>query len=1136
MLHLHRAERADALVDALGTVLAEPLPDPFAPDVIAIPTRGMERWLTQRLSAHLGASAGRGDGIVANVGFPSLRTLVDEAVAAAIALPADADAWQPGRMVWPLLDVVDGALGEDWLRLLADHLENSVGGLEEDETARRLSAVRHIAGLYDRYALYRPQMLRSWLAGEDCDASGRRLNDAALWQAELWRRLRRTIGQPGPAERTDAAADALIMDPTLSDLPPRLSLFGLTRLPARQLQVLRALSVGRDVHLFLLHPSLALWDRIAASSSPPSDAPVRRADDLTRTLPRNRLLESWGSDARELQLVASGHYVDHPAPLADAPASLLGLIQRDVRADVAPPGAPLPGAPDTRPVLADDDTSIQIHSCHGRARQVEVLRDAILHLLQEDRTLQPRDVIVMCPDIEAFAPLIQATFGAGEIDADGELALPDEVRPPDLRVRLADRSLRQTNPVLGTVSRLLELADQRLTASQVLDLADRGPVRRRFGFDDDDLSRIEDWVSDSGVRWGLDPAHRTPFKLTNVPFNTWRSGLDRVLLGVAMTEDDQRLVGDVLPLDDVESGAIDLAGRFAELVDRLATIADAFAVAKTLPAWTAAIGEAADALTACAPRDGWQRAELDRMLGDLTAEAAVGGRGSLIELAEIRALLADRLAGRPTRANFRTGHLTICTLVPMRSVPHRVVCLLGLDDGVFPRRSPRDGDDLLVEDPHVGDHDSRAEDRQMLLDALLAATDRLVITYTGNDERTNAVKPPAVPVGELLDMADRTVQVDDVRERLVRRHKLQPFDPENFAADAPWSFDRITLAGAQALAASERTATGPFLPGPLPPLTSPVVELDELIRFVGHPVKAFLRGRLGISLTDISEELRDALPIELDALEKWGVGDRILRALLAGGTIQAAVAAERARGDLPPGRLGQRAVEEAAETASAIFGQAATHFSRTHDLGSLDVNLVLPDGRRFSGTVAGVCDDRLQAVQYSRVRAKHRIEAWVRLLAATVAHPELALSAMTIGRSATRGRKVDAVRLGPVPVEDAWAALTDLIELYDRGMREPAPVSCAAGAAYAAAALHDRPVLKAVENEWKSAYTFDKEDREPEHLLAFGGELTVEDLLTGVPREDEKGPGWDEHQHSRFGRWAVRIWKPLLDAEEVASR
>src|SRR5215217_2035345 len=560
MLHVHRAERADGLVSALAELLADPLPDPLAAEVVCVPTRGMERWLTQRVSDRLG--------ICANVEFPSPRRLADEAVAAVSGYDADADPWQPERMVWPLLETVAAALREPFLRSLAEHL----GG--ESRQSRRFTAIRHLAGLYDRYALQRPEMLRSWAEGRDVDADGRGLPADAAWQAELWRRLRDRIGCEGPAERLEAACARLAADAGYAELPSRLSLFGLTRLPAAHLAVLRALSTGREVHVFLLHPSPALWERLG-----PSTGVRRRARDMSASQVENRLLASWGRDARELQLVVGADHADHHHATAVEPGTLLARIQDDVRRDRAP-----------TPAAVDD--SVQVHSCHGRARQVEVLRDAILRLLQEDETLEPRDVIVMCPDIETFAPLIQATFGAGEAaDDDEELqAIPVEARPPDLRVRLADRSLRQTNPMLGVAGRLLDLAEQRLTASQVLDLADREPVRRRFRFDDDDLARLEDWVAESGIRWGLDAAHRSPFKLDALPAGTWRAGLDRVLLGVTMTEEGQRLLGGVLPLDDVESGAIDLAGRFAELVDRVEVAVDSLREPKPIAAWAGAIG------------------------------------------------------------------------------------------------------------------------------------------------------------------------------------------------------------------------------------------------------------------------------------------------------------------------------------------------------------------------------------------------------------------------------------------------------------------------------------------------------------------------------------------------------------------
>jgi exodeoxyribonuclease V gamma subunit len=1086
VLHLHRAERADGLVAALGALLVDPLPDPFAPEVIAVPTRGMERWLTQTLSASLGARPERSDGVCANVDFPPPGRLVGEAVAAASGIDPDEDRWLPERAVWPLLEVVDACLDEAWLHPLAAYLDGPV------RRTRRLSTVRDLAGLFSRYALHRPEMLRAWANGEDGE-----------WQAELWRRLRERIGQPSPAERLDPACARLRDDPSSVQLPERLSLFGLTRLPASHLQVLRALAAARDVHLFLLHPSPALWDAVA-EHGPPA---IRRADDRTAELAANRLLASWGHDAREMQLVVTGEYDDHHHAVPFATDTLLARLQADVRAN-RPAGEPS--------LLDPGDRSVQVHACHGRARQVEVLRDAILHELQEDPTLEPRDVIVMCPDIETFAPLIHATFGAGESFVEDDAAVR---AGPDLRVRLADRSLRQTNPLLGVVAALIDLAEQRVTASQLLDLADREPVRRRFRFDDDDVSRLQDWIADSGIRWGLDAQHREPFRLSDVTAGTWRFGIDRVLAGVAMTEDDQRLFAGVLPLDDVESGAIDLAGRFAELVDRLQTALDALATEQPIDAWAAAIAGAADALTSISARDVWQRLELQRLLDDVVSDAVANP--TPIALPELRALVADRLRGRPTRANFRTGHLTICTLVPMRSVPHRVVCLLGLDDEAFPRKGARDGDDLILGDPHVGDRDGRLEDRQMLLDALLAAKDRLIVTYTGNDERTNAPRPPAVPVGELLDV------IDD--PRVVVRHPLQPFDPKNFkrgalVRDRHWGFDTVTLGGAEALD-GPRLAPAPFLPYPLPPADASVIEVEDLVRFAQHPVRAFLRQRLGISVRDFAEEVEDDLPVELDGLAKWEIGQRLVDAMLAGTDGRTATLAEIARGSLPPGILGRPVIEDVFPVAKEIV--AAAHAIESSPPDSIDVRLALPDGRLLSGTVPGVSGDVLRAVTYSKLGTRQRLAAWVRLLAMTVARPERGFSAATVGR-ASGAACVAVARIPPLGRDEALDHLAALLDLYDRGMREPLPLYCSTSAAYARAVGGD-PVA-AARREW-SEDRFSPENDEAEHQLVLGGALSLDDLLAEPPRA---GEDWGITEPSRLGRLAVRLWSGLLAHEELA--
>ena len=1027
--------------------------------------------------------------------------------------------------------MVQSALAEPWLRVLAAHLGASPDAPDEARRARRLSSVRHIAELFDRYARHRPAMLEAWGRGDDAAVPG-----DALWQAELWRRLRARVDAPDPAARLQGACHRLREEPARVDLPERLSLFGLTRLPAATLAVLAALAARREVHLFVLHPSPALWDRVAEVATAQV---LRRDDDPTAYLATNRLLASWGQDARELQLMlqsAAEESVDHHHPVAHGATTLLERIQADVRADQVPI---------ERKPLKSDDRSIQVHACHGRSRQVEVLRGAILHLLEEDPTLEPRDVIVMCPDIETFAPLIQATFGAGEIAGIQDDPLPDDIRPPDLRVRLADRSLRQTNPILGVIGVLLDLAGGRATASEVLDLADRAPVRRRLHFDDDDLSRIEDWVAGSGIRWGLDAEHRAPFKLDKLDAGTWRAGLDRVLLGVTMSE---TLLGGVLALDDVDSGSIDLAGRLAELVDRLQAALDSLTTPQPIDAWAHSIATAADALTATTAGDAWQRAELQRLLDDVVAGATTANQvnPTVLELAEVRALLAERLAGRPTRANFRTGHLTVCTLMPMRSVPHRVVCLLGLDDGAFPRRTARDGDDLILDDPHVGDRDPRAEDRQLLLDALLAAQDRLVITYTGNDERTNIERPPAVPVGELLDAIDATVTNPAggrARERVLVRHPLQPFDRRDFvpagrAGGRPWSFDRVMLDGARALTA-DRPPPAPFLAKPLPAPAANIVELDDLVRFVSHPVRAFLRQRLGVSVGDFSDELSDVLPVELDPLEQWAVGGRLLDALLAGTPIAQAVEVEVARGTLPPGRLALPVVARVRPVIEQIAAEVDRVCGDGFEPGSVDVNLDLGDGRRLSGTVANVGNHLLRSVAYSRVSPSARLSAWVRLLALTAGDPSRPYEALTIGRAqrdAPEHAAVTIARIAPLDGGVARRELLKLVELRDRGLREALPIATASSAAYARAAARGKDGATAARKQWESGWKFDGEDAKPEHQLVYGGALAFEDLLAQRPREDEKGEGWDEREETRFGRCARRLWDGLREHETVTDR
>ncbi|WP_280422889.1 exodeoxyribonuclease V subunit gamma [Nocardia carnea] len=1246
-LHIHRAERADALAGALAAVLAEPLPDPFATEVVAVPAKGVERWLAQQLSGVLGAAPGTGDGIAANIRFPAPAALVEEVLAEATGIGAHTDPWAHDRVVWTLLRVIDDAVREPWCAVLAHHLGQDAADTgsagAEHRLGRRYATAARLATLFDGYAVQRPRLITEWADGADTDGAGRPLPEDLAWQPALWRRLRAAVGAPGPAERLHAACARLRAEPGAVALPDRLSLFGATRLPAAHLAVLTALAAHRDLHLWLTHPSPAMWrslDRYrmtsqvpardsggriarsapanpaAGSGSAPAPGPssawsttetgdpavgagvtgrlldsevtsavelfaeasevvnpssalgagpaeVRvagavpgagalysaepaRLEDVSATLVRHPLLAGLSRDIRELQLRLPPAETDirHPAPpvpvLSQAGASgrPLGEIRRDAEGSVDN------GDDRTRPAtllqalqahIRDDDWppvagrysgdgSVQIHACHGPVRQVEVLRECLLGLFAADPTLEPRDVVIMCPEVESFAPLVRAAFGQ-PVPAGAET--PDAAAHPGhrLRVRLADRGRGATNPLLGLVALLLELARGRVTVTEVLDLAACEPVRRACGFDDDDLERMREWAVEAGARWGIGRRQRHAFGLGEFEQNTLNAALDRILLGVTADESSQDWLDRVLPLDDVDSNDIDLAGRFAEYIDRLASILRDLQGPAPAAEWSASLGRALDLLTDVAPSQEWIRTEACRELAAATAYAG----DTELRLADITELLQSRLAATPTRANFRTGELTVCTMTPMRSVPHRVVVLLGMDDEVFPRGAGLDGDDIPARDPLLGERDPRSEDRQLLLDAIMAARDTLVVVHTGADPVTGAYRPPAVPVAELLDTVRAHVGPEGV-PAVLTRHPLQPHDRRNFAAAAPFSFDSAAYAGAQAtLRTADPAPGGPFA-ATLPAAETTEIGLAELIAFLEHPVRGFLWQRLGLRIPDQEEGITDRLPIEFGGLDTWSLGERMLAARLAGADPAELRAAEWRRGILPPAELGRAVLDEVERTVDTLFRAAEPDYAQPPR--DIDIAVDLGGGRRLTGTVADVRGDLLVRTTYSRVAPKHRLAAWVSVLALAVTEDRAWRAAVTgRGRFPTPAWRAE---LTAPAADEASGILRTLVALREAGLAEPLPVPTATTAAYAEARFRRLPPEEAMVAADREFGGGDKKrdfaEHTDRHLRYVWGPAPDLSRLAATA-----APAGEPVETTRFGSIARRLWAPLLRAEQQGA-
>ena len=993
------------------------------------------------------------------------------------------------------VEVIDGSLDKPWCRTLAKHLGHF--DTDEDEAelrrGRRYSVARRLAGLFASYARQRPQLLVDWLDGNLSD-----LDADLAWQPQLWRALVATVPADPPHIRHEKTVARLREG--RADLPARLSLFGHTRLACTEVELLDALATHHDLHLWLPHPSDELW-----RSLKDAHGTIPRADDTSRSCAHHPLVETLGRDLRELQrALPPSRATDEFIGGATKPNTMLGWLQADIATNTV--------RPDGR-VLADADRSVQVHSCHGQARQIDVLREVLLGLLEDDQTLEPRDIVVMCPDIETYAPLIVASFGLGETAGDSHPA-------HQLRVRLADRSLTQTNPLLAVAAELLAIARTRATASQVLNLAHAAPVRARFGFTDDDLDAITDWVRAANIRWGFDKKHRAPYGLDHIIHNTWRFGLDRILTGVAMSDDSQAWLGTALPLDDVGSDKVELAGRLAEYVDRLHHVVERLSGAKPLTEWLEALTAGIDLLTSS--DDAWQHAQVQRELADVVAHA--GSRTStLLRLPDVRALLSAHLAGRPTRANFRTGTLTVCTMVPMRSVPHRVVCLVGLDDGAFPRLNVPDGDDVLARIPMTGERDIRSEDRQLLLDAIGAATETLVISYTGADERTGHPCPPAVPLAELLDALDQTTQAP-VREHIVTKHPLQPFDRKNVTPGElgvpgkPFTFDPTALAAAEA-AVGKRCAPKPFITDPLPAPPATDVTLADLLDFFKDPVKGFFRA-LDCTLPWDVDTVEDAMPVEIDPLEAWTVGDRMLHDMLRGMDLEVTMNAEWRRGTLPPLRLGWRKADTISQTAAQLAITALRH-QRVHAQAH-DVVVDLGDGRRVTGTVNRVFDNRTVEVSYSKLAPIHKLQAWISLVALTASNPDGDWTAICVGRGSKDTIEVCSFRRPP----DGPAVLRDLVTIFDAGRREPLPLPLKTSYAWAERRYRGKDPVKYARSKWETNDFHKGDNAERAHARVWGLKAPF-DVLLGPPGPGDEMPGED----TRLGALAARLWLPVLAAE-----
>jgi exodeoxyribonuclease V gamma subunit len=1140
-MRIIRATSVDVLTVGLARRLAEhPPDDPMKPIDVAVPSRGMERWLTQRLATEIGAYDS-GDGICANVHFPFPGVLVQRVLTGVLGDDATTgDPWAPQRLAWPLLAHLEALPAGPVNAPLLAHLTESGQRAER----RRYPLARRIADLFDRYAMYRSEMVRRWADGGGHGPDGEPLPPNMAWQPPLWRALVERLGAPSLNARFHQAMEALAQG-TLArpeDLPSEVTVFGVVSLPPLHLELLAAIGSRVEVTIHAVAPC-EVW----TSGSAP-------------TASRHPLLASCGVAAMNGHAALARHEApDSPAdgnvsapgtepdPLCEVTA--LEVLKADIRGDRRR-GAPAhPAVP-----LAADDRSVQVHACHGPMRQLEVLREVLLGLLEDDHTLQPRDIVVLCPDIAAYDPIIGAVLSDGDRYGAGGSGVPA------LPFRVADRTVRDENAVAQALLAVMDLVTARVGASVVADLLATGPLSARFGLSATDLATLPAWVLGTGISWGIDARHRDELIGLDDVAHTWRAGLDRLVLGAAMADDGTRMVGGVVPYDDVEGGDVDLLGRLTVATDALFASVRSLAARQPIAGWHDVLERVVDELLD--PGAGVHReAQLTRDLAAVREALATmvadsrdaGGTPSEIALTleEVRTVLGSHLGQPSGSAAYGTGAITFAGLEPLRNVPHRVVCLVGLDDGALPRSTHRHGFDLISAHPLPGDPDPRIEDRQLLLDALLSAGDHLVVTYTGRDARTNELRQPAVPISELLDVLGETLTVngasgDAVRDRLVTSHPLQPHSPRYFRGavdgedEMPRAFDRRQLAAALT-SVGERAVAPDFLP-PDRPLPMPgedgldphLIELADLIRFLEHPVRHLLQRRVGILLAEDDRRLEDRDPTELGGLERWKLGQDLLERSLAGTPPARWRELTLACGTVPVGGIGEVALDGIEELVAKLCDCVS---GITGEQGPLPIDVLVPlpgavgedqPARRLVGSV-DLIGSTVVHVSVSTLKAKHAIATWTRLLAATATRPSLRPSARLIGRDGGLAAGYRDNTLQPLadtrPEHDerdqaAIAAqhLGDLVALYLRGHAEPVALLPEVSRAYADCRRkgkdHDE-AIRSVLGVWEGNDRHPGEQQDAYVVQAFASACDLAELADRTTFADD----------------ALRVWEPILEAE-----
>ncbi len=874
---------------AIGWIARHPLA-PLENECFVVQSNGMAQWLK------LAMADDEGCGISAAVDFQLPARFLWNAYRAVLGddeIP-DHSPFDKDRLIWRLMRLLPTWIGSDWFTPLANYLS------DDPDHRKRYQLSRHLADLYDQYQVYRADWLSEWIHGSDrlYDAGGIPIDlpPEQRWQAELWRYIHADV--PENARDTsrfrlhrrflDEIGNCKTRPPLL---PRRVIVFGISSLPQQAIAAIHALSRHSQILLFVHNPCRHFWADIVEDRQllrihqtrhrqkaglPPSLNLERLHQHV------NPLLAAWGKQGRDYIGLLYGY--DRPEKYRgqfgqidlfsdfiriDAPHLLLHQVQQAIL-DLTP----LPGSEGKRDVISPDDRSITFQVAHSRQREVEILRDQLLALFDDDAKLSPQDVIVMTPDIDLYTSHVEAVFG--NVDVEDARHIP---------YTIADSPERAGAALFKALDKLFHLPTLRLSAGDLLDLLMIPAVRHRFGWEEGDLPQLHDWIFGSGIRWGLCAEHRRSLGLPEgIEQNTWWFGVKRMLLGYAVGKGE--CWREIVPFDEIGGLDAALIGPLVQMIQRLEAYRQTLARPSPPEDWARRLGRLLHDFFL--PADAFEQLAVTRMetvIDEWLEACADADLRQAIPLAVVREALMGAMERTSVSQRFLAGRVNFCTLMPMRAIPFKVVCLLGMDDGAYPRSRPPMDFDLMAGAGRYrpGDRSRREDDRYIFLEALLSAREKLYISYVGRNIRDNSRLMPSVLVGQLKDYLaagwqvakDRNGRQKNLLDQLTCEHPLQPFSQTYFQPER-WP-ERFTYARKwQGIHGGK--ADKPSIPVLKPAMVEGKLKLAPLIQFLKNPVRAFFNQRLKVNLSPVDVITEDTEPFFLDALAPFDMGTQLLAA------------------------------------------------------------------------------------------------------------------------------------------------------------------------------------------------------------------------------------------------------------------